>query len=49
MSETINFLDFGSKDEDIFGANFLIDLDVGSIHGAEDESSVHDKFHVAGS
>ena len=27
----------------------MMNLDVGSVHGSQDESSIHDKLHVAGS
>jgi hypothetical protein len=38
-----------TEDEDIFLANFLINLDISPIHSAYDESSIHDKLHIGSS
>ena len=49
MLEVLNRLNSGTKDEDVLVAYLLVDLDVGSVHCAEDQSSIHDELHVAGS
>jgi len=36
-----------SEDEDVLCSHLLEDLDVGSVHRADDESAVHHELHVA--
>ena len=38
-----------SKDEDVVVANFLCDLDVGTIQGPDDQRTIHSELHVASS
>jgi hypothetical protein len=44
--ELIDFLNPCSKDENIFIANFFVDLNVSTIHRADDQPAIHDKLHV---
>ena len=49
VSHVVDFIDLSSKDEDVFFSDFLEDFYVGSVEGSDDETSVHDEFHVGGS
>ena len=46
MLESLDGLHPSAEDEDVFFTHFLINFDVGSIHSADDESSIHDELHI---
>mmetsp|Transcript_32108 Transcript_32108/g.44513 ORF Transcript_32108/g.44513 Transcript_32108/m.44513 type:complete len:211 (-) Transcript_32108:1912-2544(-) len=48
FKETVNLLHRAPKDETIFLSNLFPDLNVGSIHGSNEKSSIHGKLHVRG-
>lgn len=36
-----------SKDEHVLSTNFFCNLNIGTIHGSDDETAVHHELHVA--
>ena len=41
-----NLLDIFAKDEHVLDADLLGDLHIGSIHGTDNQASIHDELHV---
>jgi len=47
-AQFVDRVDPGAEDEDVLVADFLVDLHVGAVHGADDHPAVHHELHVAG-
>lgn len=47
MTDGIDLIRGGAKDEHVFLANLVTDLNVGTVQSTQDKSSVEDKLHVA--
>lgn len=46
MAELGHFVCELAKDEDVVQTNLLRNLDIGAVHGSDDERTVHRKLHV---
>ncbi len=49
MLEVFNLLNPSSENENVLGTNLLIDFNISSIHGSNNQPSIHHKLHIAGS
>jgi len=49
LSNSANSGNILSEDEHVLLSDFLGNLDVGTVHGSDNETTVHDEFHVGGS
>ena len=49
LSDFVDSLNSLSEDEHVVLSNLLCNLNIGTIHGSNNESSVHDKLHVGSS
>lgn len=49
LSDFIYTLDSFSENEHVLFTYLFSDFDVGAIHGTDNETTVHDEFHIGGS
>ena len=49
LSNSANSSNILSEDEHVLLSDFLGNLDVSTVHGSDNETTVHDEFHVGGS
>lgn len=49
LPHSLNFLDSRTKNEDILITNFFVNFNIGSVHGSDDKSSIHNKLHIRSS
>ena len=49
MPQLLNFLNPSAKDKDVILTNFLINLNISSIHSSKNQTSIHNKLHIASS
>lgn len=46
LSNSANSSDILTKDEHVLNTDFFGNLNVGTVHGSNNESTIHDEFHV---
>ena len=48
VTSILHFLHVLSEDEHVFHANFLGDLNIGTVHSTDDKAAIHYKLHIGG-
>lgn len=48
LLELVDLVNLRTKNKHVVNTHLLGDFNVGTVHGSDDETTIHNEFHIAG-